>query len=383
MKRNIIAYLRKVKDDILGVSEFLYNNPEVPFQENKAAEYIIQLLQGEDFEVERGVLDTETAFIAKKGEGHPKVCYICKYSAPSNEGHVYGTNASCAMSLGAAIALGGNLKELNQHTGKQGTVYVIGCPGSEMSGSELDMAHQGIFEDMDIIIQPHAYNETLESGTSMATSPLKVKFEKYSEKVGVDLPDTSPIDACNMISDILGVLVKNMCYNCSITTVSIIGSPNPYEYPIKAEGSFYIRTQNIEDAKGIEDDVKKVITSIAKLYGLESEISLFDIPSKELKSNPVLTRIFTNNLKEAGIIDIGCCRFLKTGLGIGAVSHTTPTIYPAIGIVETESVPYPSIEFAKATQEEFAKDKILQAAHSMANTAVDIIQKDDERSSEV
>ena len=101
------------------------------------------------------------------------------------------------------------------------------------------------------------------------------------------------------------------------------------------------------------------------------------MPSQELLTNKSLSRIFTHNLKECGIIDITCCKNSSYGLGIGAISHTTPCIYPSICITENPLRRCPSPLFALETQTDFCKKNMIKAVEALAITGLDIIEKQD------
>jgi len=50
VKQNIISFLSTIKEDIYSLCEFLYNNPEKPFSENKSSRYLIDMLKDKKYE---------------------------------------------------------------------------------------------------------------------------------------------------------------------------------------------------------------------------------------------------------------------------------------------------------------------------------------------
>jgi metal-dependent amidase/aminoacylase/carboxypeptidase family protein len=370
MKQTIITYMNTLRNEIENLSKYLYNNPEENFCEFKAYKYVTNLLSEHNFKIEYNFLDIPTAFYAQFGSGHPKICYICKYSASSKEGHIYGNNASCAMSMAAALGLSKVINKTN------GSVIILGCPGSNFNGAELTIAKQGALDDIDIVMAPHVDISNFESGTSMSVIPMKIEYIS-SKCFENSLEYYSPLDACLFTFNALSLLVKNFCVKCHIDGVSVKGEANPYACPSKAETKFYIRTQKMKEAEILENKIRNFIKAIAPILNVDYNISLFEIPSEYLITNRVLSRLFTHNLKESGIIDIKCCKDVYSGLSIGSISHTTPCIYPSIAITNTDSILYPSIEFAKYTISEFAHDIIMKSAQALALTGLDIIQKND------
>jgi len=136
VKQNIISFLSTVKDEILDLNQFLYDNPENCFNEYKSSKYITNILKKYNFTVEENYLNIPTAFYAKIGNEHPYICYICKYSSGDEVGHVFGNNCNAAISVGAAIGLASVIDKIG------GSIVVIGCPGKYSNGSEITMTHE-------------------------------------------------------------------------------------------------------------------------------------------------------------------------------------------------------------------------------------------------
>jgi hypothetical protein len=103
-------------------------------------------------------------------------------------------------------------------------------------------------------------------------------------------------------------------------------------------------------------------------------ISLYEPPNEELLTNITLNRLFSHNLKEAGIIDIAEPKDTSAGLSLGCVSHKVPSIHPYIDIVNGENIEYGSLEFAKATISDHAFQNALKASHALCFTALDLIE---------
>jgi len=64
-------------------------------------------------------------------------------------------------------------------------------------------------------------------------------------------------------------------------------------------------------------------------------------------------------------------------LGIGTVSHTTPTIYPSISIVNNPSIHCPSKQFMDLTLTEYAQCNIWKAIEALILTSIDLIERKD------
>ncbi|GAA0121116.1 MAG: hypothetical protein KID00_06225 [Clostridium argentinense] len=364
MKQNIISFLSTIKEDIYSICEFLYDNPEKPFNENKSSKYLIDILKKYNFNVIDNFLDIPTAFYGQYGEGHPKICIICKYSADENDGHIYGNNANASISIASAIASRLAVDKLS------GSIVIVGCPGLYSNGSEIKMTYENVFDDMDVILAPHVDICSSESGTSMASIPLKIEYI-------LDTPYNNSLDYSIFNLNGINEIVKSSCGNCYIDNLSIDINNKIHGKKIKEMFKFNIKSPNMKFAEEIEYKIKNYIKNLETLLKIKYESALYELPSKELISNKILSRIFSNNLKECGIINVCEPKTVDYSLGIGTVSHTTPTIYPSIGITENQDINCPSLEFKELTLSPLCKERIIKTAEALAITAVDFIERKD------
>ncbi len=79
LKDAIAAAIDRLGDDLEKLSHRIHDNPELCYQEVKAAGWLGDFLAGQGFKVERGVAGVETAFRAtiETGEG-PTIAIMCE-----------------------------------------------------------------------------------------------------------------------------------------------------------------------------------------------------------------------------------------------------------------------------------------------------------------
>lgn len=371
MKQEIISYLSTCTEDLKELNKYIYYNPEPSYKEIKCSKYIVDLFRKYNFTVEENFLNINTAFCAKIGNGHPKVCYICEYDAIHGEGHITGHNLLSTMSFGAAIGLAKVIDKIG------GSIVVLGCPGEYLGGAKITMFKQGVFNDVDVVLMAHPDVITSESGVSKAILPISVKYSS-SENGGLSFLNSnpySPLDATLLSFNILNTLVKG--FNDTVTVDSVLsqGGYTPLLIPKECESKFYIRSNNMCDAKTIESKLKNIANCVSSLMDLNYSFSLYELPYDDLLTNRTLSRLFSHNLKEHGIINIGDPRNINAGLSIGTVSHCIPCIHPYISIVETNNISYGTKDFGEATLTDYALSIALKVSECLACTAVDIIQK--------
>lgn len=368
MKQELVTKLSTISSDILNLSKYLYQNPELSYKEYKACTYITNLLKAHNFTVTDNFLDIPTAFYAQYGSGHPKVCYFCEYDAFRDLGHITGHNLVASISAAAAISLTSILKDI------KGTIIVIGCPGEYLGGAKVTMARQGVFEDIDVGLMAHPDLITAENGTSNAIIPLEVRFRKNSDSKNTIGSSYSPMDACILTFNMISFLSKGFCDGCSIDGILGSGQVSPSIISSESDARFYIRAPKTLLAEDMEKKLRTFIETTKNIMDMKSEVSIYELPYEELIPNHSLSRIFFHNLKESGIIDISDIKNTESGLSLGNVSHRIPCIQPYISIIENKSnIKYASPEFAAATISEYAHSNVMKAAQALAFTGFDII----------
>ena len=371
MRQEVISYLSTEKEALFNLCKFLHDNPEDSYKEYDACKYICNFLRDRDFDVREKFLDLDTAFYAKKGNGYPKICFLCEYDAiKSKGGHITGHNLLTTISITSALGL----SKVIEKSG--GTVILIGCPGEYLGGTKSTYVRQGIFDDIDVVLTAHPDIVTSESGTSKAIIPLKVTFKGHDGLSFLDFDSFTSLDGTMLTFNVINALSKGFCKKANIHTILSQGGVTPLLRPIESEGKLYIRSESTKTAKCIENKIRNIVACISDTMNLESCVELYEPPNEELLSNQVLNRLYSHNLKENGIINIGKPRDIDAGLSLGTVSHKVPCIHPYINIVDNVNIDYGTKEFADATISSFAQEQALSASYALISTALDLIESD-------
>ncbi|MCX0402282.1 zinc-binding metallopeptidase family protein [Clostridium perfringens] len=371
MRQEVISYLSTEKEALFNLCKFLHDNPEDSYKEYDACKYICNFLRDRDFDVRENFLDLDTAFYAKKGNGYPKICFLCEYDAiKSKGGHITGHNLLTTISITSALGL----SKVIEKSG--GTVILIGCPGEYLGGTKSTYVRQGIFDDIDVVLTAHPDIVTSESGTSKAIIPLKVTFKGHDGLSFLDFDSFTSLDGTMLTFNVINALSKGFCKKANIHTILSQGGVTPLLRPVESEGKLYIRAESTKTAKCIENKIRNIVACISDTMNLESCVELYEPPNEELLSNQVLNRLYSHNLKENGIINIGKPRDIDAGLSLGTVSHKVPCIHPYINIVDNVNIDYGTKEFADATISSFAQEQALSASYALISTALDLIESD-------
>ena len=171
-KKGVIASIENHREELIELSDKIWSFEEVAFEEVQSAKALADYAASQGFVVERGVADIPTAFTATYGSGSPVIGILGEFDAlpglsqktepvksPLNEGgagHGCGHNLFGVGSLGVALAI----KELIEDGQLQGTVRFYGTPAEEKYFGKLWMIREGLFNDVDIVMDWHPSAET-------------------------------------------------------------------------------------------------------------------------------------------------------------------------------------------------------------------------------
>ncbi|WP_373205738.1 M20 family peptidase [Clostridium tertium] len=367
MKQEMICYLEKNKDDIKKLNDYLYNNPEESYNEYNSYNYICNFLIDHEFTVKKEFLDLKTSFYAFKGNGYPKICFLCEYDAVPGDGHLTGHNLLTSTSIAAALTLSSVIEKIG------GTIILIGCPGEYLGGTKSVMVKQGVFDDIDVVLVAHPDTITSESGSSSAIIPLSIKFIGHSGLSFLNKGSYTSLDGILLTFNILNSLLKGFPEDVEVNSILSNGGFTPLLLPLESEAKFYIRAKEMDIAKIAESKLREIAIYVSKLIRVQYSFSLYEPENEELITNRTLNRLFSHNLKENGIINISGPRDIYSGLSLGIVSKKVPCIHPYISIVKDDSIRYGTKEFANATISDYAFDEAMKAALSLSFTGYDII----------
>ena len=105
MKDQIKATIEAHAGELADISRWMYENPEVAYEERESSARLADFLRGSGFDVEYPAYGLETAFVARAGDTGPEVIICAEYDALPGVGHACGHNIIATSALGAGIGL--------------------------------------------------------------------------------------------------------------------------------------------------------------------------------------------------------------------------------------------------------------------------------------
>lgn len=171
-KKAAIETIEKRFDELTDLSDKIWAHEEVAFKEHKSSKALADYAEEQGFRVNRGVAGIPTAFTAEYGSGQPIIGILGEFDAlpglsqktvptkdpqnPGGAGHGCGHNLFGVASMGAATAI----KELIEEGKIKGTVRFYGTPAEEKFFGKLWLVREGLFDDVDIVMDWHPAAET-------------------------------------------------------------------------------------------------------------------------------------------------------------------------------------------------------------------------------
>lgn len=373
MINEVLQLTDDLKGELIQLSEYIFDNPELGHEELKACKAHVDLLKNHGFEVEEEYLGIETAFKATydSGKEGPSIAFLSEYDALPGMGHGCGHNLLGATSTGAGIVLSkviGNLK---------GKVIIVGTPAEETSGAKVEMTEKGSFDDIDIAMAVHPGSKHSKSGASLAMEAIQFTFKgkaahaaAYPEK-GINALD----GAINTFVNI-NALRQHVRSSARIHGIIKDGGKAANIVPDLAVAQFYVRAETKTYLKELIEKVKNCAKGAAMASGAELEITNYEASYDNLVTNKALLDAYCKRLNDTGVEEILEAGQSFGSLDIGNVSHVIPTIHPYFGITNDDIVAH-TIEFAEATKTKMAYDSMVQTIGALTLTSIDIIQNEE------
>src|SRR5579884_3059753 len=155
---------------LVELSHTVHAHPELAFEEVRSSAWVAEALAGAGFEVESGVADLATAFVATAGAGPLTVGICAEYDALAGVGHACGHNVIAAAAVGAGLALA----PVAQAAGL--TVTVLGTPAEEGGGGKVLLLERGAFDTAHASMMVHPWHEDRLGAICLAVDHIAVRY---------------------------------------------------------------------------------------------------------------------------------------------------------------------------------------------------------------
>jgi aminobenzoyl-glutamate utilization protein B len=259
--------------DVIDASREIWGHAELALKESHSSKILADMLEADGFEVQRGVAEMPTAWVASWGSGKPVVAYLAEYDAlpglsqkvsasvepveAGAGGHGCGHNLFGAGSVGAGLAL----KAAMQAHDLPGTVRVYGTPAEEHGIGKVWMVRDGLFDDVDACLSWHPSNENEVSlQPSKALRSFEVTFYgRSAHAAGAPWQGVSALDALEAFETGINLLREHMPESARIHYVVTNGGAAPNIVPSIASAWLFTRGKDWPEEERVYQHVRRIV----------------------------------------------------------------------------------------------------------------------------
>ena len=367
MKTRLFDLIDNKRDELIEMADYIFDNPEMPFEEYKASKLLTDYLKEEGFKVELGLGSLDTAFKAtyENGDSGPNIGLLCEYDALPM-GHGCAHHMQGASIVGAASAI----KEL--YKDKSFTLTVYGTPAEEGGGGKIIMLKEGYLKELDVSLMMHGGPATQVDVRSLAASSLRVIYHGKSSHAALKPEEgRSALDALLLTFQAVEFLREHVLEDTRMHyTVLVAGGPNNV-VPEMASGSFSLRSYNSAYLATIVERFEDIVKGAALMTGTTYEI----IRDRELDSKVPVHKLNEVIMENANLVEAPMIRPAREKTGssdFGNVMYQIPGSCIRTHFV-SENASSHSQEFLDAGKTEVGHNAVIYASKVLAATAYDLI----------
>jgi amidohydrolase len=351
--------MNEKREELSGVSRYIFDHPEVGFQEKESSWKLIEVLGKNGFKVIHPVGDLQTAFQAtiSSGAERPHIAILAEYDALPDLGHACGHNLIATAAVGAGLVLKQILPSL------RGRVSVIGTPAEEVlsNSGKIQLLRAGLFNDIDVAMMAHPHGNTWLDKPFLAVDEVSVRFlGKSSHAASTPHLGINAHDAVQLTFIGLSFLRQQLRQDARIHWGDLKVSGAKNVIPDSSSAMICVRSLTDEYTRELREKVIHCIQGAALMTGCRAEY------------NRSLNALFGENLGRLGMFLDELPQYGFSGsTDMGNVSKVVPSLHPFFKI--KDGVAPHTVEFREAANTEAAFEAMLIAAQAMAKTAFDLL----------
>lgn len=313
-KEVAIRWIEEKEREIIGWSDRAWEYAELGLLEMKTAKLFSDAIEGYGFDVERGVAEMPSAFMATWSNGEGPILGVLgeldalaglsqkpvpwkesiKKGAP---GHGCGHNIHGAGGLAAAIAI----KTAMEEDDIPGTIKFYGCPAEETLVGKIWMVRHGLFDDVDAVLSHHpGSSNTAGTGSSNAMNSFKIHFYGRTAHSAAD-PENgiSALDAVELMSNGINFMREHIIEKARVHYIHEEAGGQPNVVPAYARTWYYVRAPERRQVEEIYSWVMDIIKGANLMARTTSEVE-FLTGCYNVLPNKALSELVVRNMRELG-----------------------------------------------------------------------------------
>ncbi len=361
------------RERLVKLSHRIHANPELAFEEERAAAWVAGALDSGGLSVEAGICDLPTAFVATAGSGPLHIAICAEYDALPDIGHACGHNVIAAAAVGAGLALAQVADDLGI------TVKVFGTPAEEGGGGKILMLRRGAFEGCHAAMMVHPYPLELPVMTCLAVAHIDVHYRGKAAHAS-SYPDRgiNAADALTVAQTSIGLLRQHIRPSDRIHGIVIKGGDAPNIVPSHTVGKWYIRARTTNELDDLVPRVERCFEAGAVATGCSFEVVPQSPVYSEMRADKELSALYRANAESLGRVFPKLSKEerdrVAASTDMANLSLALPTIHPMLGIDSLPAVNHQP-EFAAHCVRPVADQALIDGATAMAWTVIDASTK--------
>lgn len=353
---------------LIELSEQLHDDPELGFEEFRAAERVATYLEAAGFDVERSACDLPTAVIGTYGHGDLTIAVIAEYDALPGVGHACGHNLIATIALGAAVGLAAICDEANL------TVKVLGTPAEEGGGGKVVMLERGGFDGVHAALMAHPWSFDRLESACLAVDHFDVAFEGRTAHASAAPSEGINAGDAMVISQVaLGLLRQQLPEGDQLHGIVTEGGQAANIIPGHVTGRFMCRSRTIEGLGALVPRVRACFEAGALASGTTVAIESLAPNYSHLEQDPDLLAAYRRHAEARGRrfeLDDEGAPLPTYSTDMANISLAIPSIHPLIGL-ETNGAVNHQPEFAAACVGPSANQALFDGAVALSLTGLD------------
>jgi amidohydrolase len=363
-----IAAPGTLKDDLLALSREIHADPELAYEERRAADRICALLARHGHQVERPLGGLETAFRARVGPPDPAVVLLAEYDALPGIGHACGHNLIAMTNVGAFLVAARQAERCDIG------IELVGTPAEESGGGKLDLIDAGVFRHAVAALSSHpSGGVTWECGTtSLGIVGKRVGYRGVASHAAY-----SPERGRNALNGVIRLFVgvdgwrQHLPGDARVHgVITNGGGPASNIVPEFAEAVFGIRAKDIDRLRDMEGTFADIARGAALQTGTEVEITDEMRLYAPTQPHARLTALLTEEMRSRGL-EPETGDVVMASTDFGNVSQVVPADYVGFP-VSPERIPGHSHKMREASATDLAHRNAFTVIDVLASAAVRI-----------
>ena len=370
--------LQDVRQKVVDLSHRIHANPELGFEEELASRWLTSALDEASFDVERGICDLPTAFVATAGHGPLHVAICAEYDSLPEIGHACGHNMIAAMAIGAGISAAKVADEVGL------TIRIFGTPAEEVgnAGGKVLLLERNAFTGVHAAMMVHPAPVEILEPHLIAASMFEVHYTgKEAHASAFPEMGINAADALTIAQTSIGLLRQHLRPTDRIHGITTHGGDAPNIVPGHTSAKYIVRAENLAELKETREKVYRCFEAGAIATGSRLEIRGGDKPYADMRYDHEMSEIYQRNAEALGRtfpkLSLMMAR-MAASTDMGNISQTIPSIHPLIGIDSLPAANHQP-EFTAHCISETADKAVFDGALAMAWTAIEMARQPDVR----